>query len=202
MKLLLLRRPQAARRQGFTVAELLIASSVGLLIGGVAGLLILESAREDVRSVADMAVEQAASDLEGRLVSCLRIMSARESVVYTTPTEDEEDGYRGFQRIIVAQGPVPDFPRAELRFDAATGSAIYLSNRLVVGSQEVLMQSHSNRVVLRNLCFFPSVKADSTPDNSLVNIVIEVDDDGSSRRRTNSNPARIQRTFAVKMRNN
>ena len=165
-------------------------------------MLILEAAKEDARCVADMSVEQAAFNLESRVLGCLRIMSAREAVVYTTPTEEGAESYPGYQRIIVAQGPAPDYPRSELRFEPSTGRAIYLPNRDNSATQQVLMQSRSNSVVLRNLCFLPSVKADTTPDNSLVNVVIEMDDNGSGQRKVNTNFARVQRTFCVKMRNN
>lgn len=190
-----------ARREGFTLAELLIATGVGALIGIGAVFLLIEAAKENVRSIADMTVEQAATDLEGKVAQCLRGMSAREAVVYTSPVTDEQSGFHGYQRIIVARGAAPDYPRAELRFDTDAKRAVFLANRNQTGTQQVLMHSRSNSVMLRNLCFFPSMKSDSTPDNSLINVVIEVDDAGSSRRNTTCNPARVQRTFSVKMRN-
>jgi len=202
MKLLPSRCCRRRHRDGFTLVEMMFAWSIGLLIAGGGVLLVLEAAKENARSVADMSLEQAASDLESRVVECLRTMSAREAVVYTSPAEDGGETYRAYRSVIVARGPAPDFPRSELRFEPDSGRVVFLSNRLVTASQKVLMQNQTNRFVVRNLCFFPAIKSDTTPDNSLINVVIELDDDGASARRTASNFARIQRTLSVKMRNN
>jgi hypothetical protein len=189
-------------RRGFTLVELVVASGVGMLIAGGGMLLLVEASKETYRGMADATVEQAASDLESRIFRCLRSMSASEGVVYTTPGSVGPGGYQGYQRIIVARGPTPDYPREELRFDASAAQAVYLPNRSISSTSQLFMNSRSNVVVLRNLCFFPSFKQDGTPDNSLVNVVVEVDDAGYARRSGSVNPARIQRTFAVKMRNN
>lgn len=188
------------RRRAFTMVEFLIASGVGTLLAGAAMMLMLETTKESLRALADYTVEQQASDLEHKIVRYLRGMSANEGVIFFTPSASA--GYPGYCRIIVARGPAPDFPREELWFDPDTKRVSYRTNRSQTASEQVVMRSRTNVVVLRNLCFFPSVKSDGALDNSLVNVVFDLDEDGASRRQASTTPARIQRTFAVKMRNN
>ena len=187
-------------RRAFTMLEFLIASGVGALIAGAAILLMVETTKESLRGLADYTVEQQASDLEHKIGRYLRSMSANEGVVFFTPSAS--GGYPGYCRIIVARGPAPDFCREELWFDPDTKMVAYRTNRTQTASEQVIMRSRTNVVVLRNLCFFPSLKSDGTLDNSLVNVVFDLDEDGASGRHANTTPARIQRTFAVKMRNN
>ena len=202
MKDLLAARRQIRKEGGFTLAELIVASGVGTIIAGTMMLLLLQSAKEQYRGTADANVEQAAGELEHQVIRLLRTMSATEGVVFTSLTTNNDVSFHGYQRIIVARGPTPDFPREEIRFDALNQRAVYDPNRAVTNNEQVLLESRPSAYVLRNLCFFPSLKEDGTPDNSLVNVIIEVDDNGSSRRHTVVNPAHIERTFAVKMRNN
>jgi hypothetical protein len=202
MKLFSSRQPPAVTQQGFTLAELVIASSVGVLIAGTMMFLLIESAAEQYRGISDANVEQASSSLEMQIIQRLRSMSANEGVVYASPLTNGGSLFPAYRRIIVARGPWPTYPREEIRFDNANNCAIHLPNVSAATNQQVLLQANSSAYVLRNLCFFPALKADGTADSSLVNVVIELDDNGSSRRQcTNSNPARVQRTFSVKMRN-
>lgn len=189
------------RRRAFTLVELLIASSIGLLIAGGVMLLLIESTKEMYRDVADETVQQAAGDLESKLARCLRGMSAAESVVFATPASSTGPGTNWFRRIIVARGPAPGFPREEIRFDTNSAAALYFPNRLLTNNT-VLLQSRAGSYALRDLYFYPSFEEDGTLDSSLIYVVFDIDDDGYSRTPGAANFAKVQRTFAVKMRNN
>lgn len=186
-------------RSGFTLVELLVASGVGALVTGASLLLLLESARESRRGFADATLESAVNGVQTRIVGCLRPMSADEGVIFADPMNNSDGVLLGFRRVIMARGPAPDFPREELRFDTSTGQAIYDPNRSLNGN-EVVIGDSTPRAVIRRVCFWPSLKKDGTPDNSLINVAIVADDNGTSGRPL-PNPANVWRTFTVRMRN-
>lgn len=198
----LLRGKSTVRRRGFTIPELIIAGAVGMMITGTMMLLLIESAKEQYRGVADATVEEAANDLQSQMIKYLRSMSANEGMVFAQPVTNVGAVFKGYQRVIVAHGPAPDYPREEIRFDPQANSVTYNPNLSTTNNLQVVLQSRPAAFMLRNLCFLPAWREDGMPDNSLVFVVIELDDNGSSRRTAHANPAHVQRTFAVKMRNN
>lgn len=190
--------------RGFTMVELLVASSVAALVAGTAMLLLIQSAKENRRGVADATVEQVSSDLQNKIIQYLRVMSASEGVVFSSPATNPSGTLLGYQSIIVARGPAPDYPRQQISFNPGTGRVLYKSNLSSTNAAAILVQTNS-RAVVRVLSFTPSLKTDGTPDNALVNVLIKMDDNGSSGRFGSSrsnNPANVWRSFAVKMRNN
>jgi prepilin-type N-terminal cleavage/methylation domain-containing protein len=190
--------------RGFTMVELLVASSLAALVAGTAMLLLIQSAKENKRGVADATVEQMSSDLQNKIIQDLRVMSAGEGVIFSSPATNPSGTILGYQNIIVARGPAPDYPRQQISFDPGTGRVLYNSNLSSTNAPAILVQTNS-RAVVRVLSFSPSLKTDGTADNALVNVLIEMDDNGSSGRFGTShsnNPANVWRSFAVKMRNN
>lgn len=189
-------------RTGFTLVEVLIASSLGVLVSGAVMVLFLETARENYRALADQGVEHAASLLQDRILAHLRSMSARAGLVYRAPVIQEEVAV-GYRRVTASRGMPPDFPREELQFDSVGGRMLYFKDASNTNSENatVLLQSKVGSYRLREACFFPSLKIDGTPDNSLVNVILVLDDDGSSRSRPTGNPISVERTFSVRLRN-
>jgi prepilin-type N-terminal cleavage/methylation domain-containing protein len=190
--------------RGYTMVELLIAASVAALVAGTAMMLLIQSAKENRRGLADATVEQVSSDLQNKIIQNLRVMSATEGVVFSSPVQNALGSLLGYQSIIVARGPAPDYPRQRISFDPGTGSVLHKSNVASTNAPAILVQTNS-RVVVRGLTFSPSLKADGTPDNALVNVLIKMDDNGSAGRygaSRSNNPANVWRSFAVKMRNN
>jgi len=182
----------------------MVATGVGVLIAGTTMLLLLASAKESRRGLADAVVEQAASDLEHKLMRTLRVMSANEGIVFGSPSTNSSGTVVGYNSIIIAAGPSPDNPRQQIAFDPASGSVTYKTNYASPNSMLVLAATNANSTI-RLLTFQPSVKPDGTPDNSLVNVLLQVDDNGSAGRfgaNRSNNPAVVWRSFAVKMRNN
>jgi type II secretory pathway pseudopilin PulG len=190
--------------RAFTILEFLVASSVAGLVAGTAMMLLIQSAKENRRGVADATVEQVSSDLENKIIQSLRVMSAGEGVVFSSPATNSSGALLGYQSIIVARGPAPDYPRQQISFSSATGKVLYNSNLASTNAATFLVKTNSCAMV-RLLSFSPSLKTDGTPDNALVNVLIKMDDNSSSRRFGSSrsnNPAIVWRSFAVKMRNN
>jgi len=193
--------PSPARhRRGFTLIELIVASSIAGLVLGVTMILLLASAKENKRGVADASVEVAASDLQNRIIFYLREMSATEGVIFANTATNNSGAQVGYKSIIVARGPAPDNPRQQISFDASQGKVTYNPTWGGTNSPVVLIQTNSHQA-LRLLAFSPSIKPDGRTDNALVNVILKLDDNGSSGRGT-ANPANVCRTFAVRMRNN
>jgi prepilin-type N-terminal cleavage/methylation domain-containing protein len=197
----ILHRHPSAGRRGFTLIEVLVALMVATVVGSTAMLLLLASAREARRGVADAMVEQVAGNLQNEIVVRLRVMSASESVVFSGPATDSGGGIIGFRSIIIARGPASDYPREQITFDDHLGLVLYTSNRAQQGGEIVLGQNEPG-VAIRQVCFSPSLKWDGTPDNALINVLIKLDDNNTSGRTASANPASICRTFSVRMRNN
>jgi len=164
-------------------------------------ILLLESAREERRGFADATVEQAAAKLQTQIIACLRVMSASEGVIFYAPATDSAGATNGFTSIILAEGPAPDYPREQITFDAPTGKVLYYPNRSATNTA-ITMIGNGSGVVIRQVCFSPSLKSDGSPDNALINVLIKLDDNGASGRTVMPNPASIWRSFSVRMRNN
>ena len=187
-------------RRGSSLVEILIASSIALLVVGAFMLLILETSTEQRWGIVETQLHSQAGLLQDRLTRLLRQMSATESSIYGDPVQNGAPIYR---RLIVAEGEAPATPRQELVYVPNSMTLIHDPDRNVGGNEVVLMQSASP-VKLRTLYFFPSMKPDGTPDSASINIHFELDDDGASGRFNpdgSSRPVSVVRTFTVAMRN-
>jgi len=186
--------------QAFTLIELMVASGVAGLVLSATMVLLIGAAKENRRGVDDATVQQAASDLENRIVFYLRQMSANEGVVFSVPATNSTGALVGYSDIIVARGPAPDNPRQEINFDQTRGQATYNPNRAGTNPPVMLIQTNAHQA-LRLLAFAPSIKPDGRTDNALINVLLKIDDNGSSEKNT-AHRVSVYRTFAVKMRNN
>jgi hypothetical protein len=186
--------------RAFTVAETVIASAIMVLVMGSLAMLFFIMAKEQREVMTDGTLQEKAAVIEDRLSSLLRNMSVSESVLFTSPLS----GSTGFYyRIIVAKGGAPDYPREEVYFNTNTHSLIYDPNRATSGNEETLFAPDAD-VTLRRLYFFPSLKTDGTTDSTILNVVMEVDDDGYAQRKNSSGVIKntsISRYFSVKLRN-
>ena len=169
--------------------EVLVASSIAILLVAVTLMLLLQSAREGRRGFADATVEEAVAGLQSQLLAHLRVTSATEGVIFAGPSS-----------IIFARGPAPDYPREQITFNSGTGQVLYYVNRTMLANPLVLHQNRTN-VTLRQLGFSPSIKPDGTTNCALINVIINMDDNGSAGRRGSGNPASVWRTFSIEMRN-
>jgi hypothetical protein len=192
---------QNHRRQlgGMTLVEVMIAvvlmvSTLGTLM--VIGLLI---SREQKLQLAAETVSQKTNLLQDRLLRLLREMSETEGIIFG----NQIPGQNRYRMIIMGRGPAPDYPRERLAFDPMAGKLIYASNSALTGSEQVLFQSIKGAKLLE-MAFYPSLQVGDVPNNSLLNIKMQVGDDGlSGRRLANGNLLTnfSTRYFAVRMRN-
>jgi hypothetical protein len=180
-----------------------VAASVAVVILGGVGVLLIQVAREQRKGLVDTTLEQMAGNLQDRLTVVLRSMSASQGSSFANPVTSEQGQTIGFSRIVVARGRAPDYPREEIYFDAAAGTVVHRPD-LSTGGNEITLFRGNSEAVLRQVCFFPSLKADGAPDFTLVNIWLEFDDCEAAGRIDEHGARRsttLQRTFTIKMRN-
>jgi hypothetical protein len=182
-----------------TIVEMLIAASIVAAVWGGMLTLVVEVAREQRAGLAGSTMEQKADNLQDRLMSALRKMSAGESVVFANPIDDGD----GFCRIIVAQGKAPEYPREEILFNPTSHSVTHNQDLSHTG-HELSLFNPSSDITLRKVFFYPSLKPGGLLDGSSLNVWIEADDNGLSGQRnfgglikTNT----VVRSFSVQMRN-
>lgn len=182
-----------------TLVETLIGSSIATVVIGGVMTLIWQVGNEQRRAVADATLEQHAAIVQDRLVSLLRSMSATESVSFGGPI----NGTAFYQRVVVARGKTPAFPREEIYFDPANLRLMHDPDRNVSGNETALFAG-TNQLVLRSAYFFPSLKAGGVLDSSTLNVALALDDNGLAGRRNANGTARtttVTRSFTVSFRN-
>jgi hypothetical protein len=201
MKLTSRSRAATKRQQGLTLIEIMVGGTISVGLAGGLLCLLAFVAKEQQRELADAILQEETSFVQDQLMRLVRSMSQSESVIFGNPTQ--EAGVTVFQSVIVARGQAPAYPREVIRYDPSTQALIHDPDRTVTGDQ-VQMCVGKGGAVLRKLYFFPSLKQGGIPDNSALNIWMEMDDNGLARRRnpdgsiTNTT---IVRSFTVQMRN-
>jgi prepilin-type N-terminal cleavage/methylation domain-containing protein len=191
-----------ARRQAFTLIELMMASGIGLVFAGAVVALLYQAGVEQRSGLADATVEDKAYTLQENISSCLRIMSSNQGISpdYNTAATDSHGNLLGYQTIYVflanANG---SYTTEKIHFDPTTGAVVYTPNGSAPGTT-ILWMTNSPTVALRQLYFNTSFNPDGSLDSSLVNVRLQMDDNGASRQNVTNNPASIYRSFSVQMR--
>jgi prepilin-type N-terminal cleavage/methylation domain-containing protein len=189
-------------RRGFTLVEVMVAISIGLVPAGAAVFLLFQTATEMRRGLAATTVEQKADGLQAKLARCLRCKSGNMGLTpdYTSGYTDGAGNFIGYQTVYAFLSLTNgSYVREKISFDSATGVVTYTSN-MVYSAQTTRWMSNSATVKLRTLCFTPSYNLDGSLDCSLVNVTFSMDDNSFGRHVSVNNPASIYRTFSVQMR--
>jgi prepilin-type N-terminal cleavage/methylation domain-containing protein len=190
-------------RRAFTLVELMVATAVGVGLAGTVVLLLVQSATEQRNGFADTTVEEEAYALQSRITSCLRGMSATQGVTpnYTSTLYDSNgNNLSEYQSISVFYPTNGGYITASITYNAASGSVIYTPNVLTPSTQVVWMTNDAS-AVLTQFYFTTSFNLDGSQNNSLVNVLFQMNDNGFSQQTPNNNPASIHRNFSVQMRN-
>jgi type II secretory pathway pseudopilin PulG len=189
-------------RQAFTLVELLIAMSVGIILAGTVVLLLVQAGTEQQRGYADATVEERAYILQSDLTTCLRGMSSGYGVTFS-PTNQAFSGtnFLGYTKIYVFQPNSigSTFKTGMINADLTTGAVVYTPDILSPGTMTVWLTNSTN-VRLGRFYFNTYQNMDGSQNNSLVYVTFQLDDNGYSRQKTSDNIANIQRSFAVQMR--
>jgi prepilin-type N-terminal cleavage/methylation domain-containing protein len=189
-------------RRAFTLVELLVATAIGVGLSGTVVLLLVQSATEQRTGFANTTVEEKAYTLEANITTCLRSMSAGLGVQPDWPSEiySTNGNPLGYTSIFVFYPTNGVYITANIRYNAATGQVIYTPNTSTPSIQTQWM-TNSASTVLTQLYFSTSVNMDSSQNNSLVNVLLQMNDNGFSQQNPTNNTASIYRNFSVQLRN-
>jgi hypothetical protein len=184
-----------------TLVEVLLAAAISSgVIGGLMYVLVMV-AREQKWEVADIVLQQEAGQVQDQLMRMVRSMSQSESVIFADPII--KSGVTVHQSVVLARGKAPEYKREKIAFNSSNHTLDYVPDISVTGNTQVLYTNHCG-AVLRNLCFYPSLKPGLIPDSSTLNIWLEMDDAGLGQRRKSDGTmvtSTVIRSFTVKMRN-
>jgi prepilin-type N-terminal cleavage/methylation domain-containing protein len=191
-----------AGRRAFTLVELMVAMSIGVILAGTVVLLLVQAATEERHGYSDMTVEERAYTLQANITSCLRGSSAGLGMTPNNGSQVLSGGYIiGYTSIYVfkpnANGSA--FTTAQISADLISGAVVYTPDTSVPANQ-ILWMTNSPGVVLRQLYFMYSGNLDGSQNNQLVNVTFQMDDNGYSQQNATNNVANIQRSFSVQMR--
>jgi Tfp pilus assembly protein PilE len=179
---------------GSTLMEVLIASSIGVLVLAALIALMTTQVQEQRKEMVDSNLQQQANLLEDKITRLFRSMSAGQAAILGNPIAA---GSPFYHLIVVARGSAP-IAREQVAFDSATFTCASTPNLAVPATREIYF-GQSKLAVLRELYFFISQKNDGASDASAITVFFKMDDNGMGHRgRTNV----LVRSFTTTMRNN
>lgn len=190
------------RPEAFTLPELMVATSVGIVLVGAVVMLLIQAALENRRALATTTTEIKTFVLQSTISACLRVMSANQGISpnYSTALADGNGNVLGYQTIYVFQSNTNGtYSTKQISFDSNLGKVTYTPDMTHPGNQIVWM-TNSPVATLRKLCFSNSLNPDGSLNGSLINVRLQMDDNGFSRQASVNNSANIYRFFSVKMR--
>jgi prepilin-type N-terminal cleavage/methylation domain-containing protein len=202
MKMKSAQRGGRASRRAFTLPELMVASSVGLLITSAVISLLMLSALEDRLGLGCATVEEKAYVLQTTIAKNLRPMSANQgmspdySLPYTAPNGSVL-GYNGIYVFVAMTNGT--YANEHIFFNSTNGAVTCVNNSTSPATQSLWM-SNSPTCNLTNLWFSTSLNPDGSVNGSLVNVAIEMNDNGFAHQNPTNNCASVYRSFSVQLR--
>ena len=190
-------------RRAFTLVELLVAAALGSVLAGTVLLLLCQTATEQRCGFADMTVEEQAYTLQANITSCLRSMSANQGMTpnYSSGLYNGSGNLLGYTSVFLFYPATNGtYITGNISYNSVSGTVTYTSNVLAPSIQTVWM-SNNAAATLTELCFSSSFNLDGSQNNSLVNVLFQMNDNGFSQQNPVNNPASIYRNFSVQMRN-
>jgi prepilin-type N-terminal cleavage/methylation domain-containing protein len=188
-------------RHAFTLVELMVAMVIGLGLAGSTVLLLVQSATEQRSGFADTTVEEKAYTLQANITSCLRSMSANQGLtpVYSSGVNNTNGTLLGYQSVFVFYPTNGGYVTASISYNPSTGKVTYTPN--VASPPQVIWMTNGTSTELTEFYITTSFNPDGSQNNSLVNVVFQMNDNGFSQQGTINNPSSIFRNFSVQMRN-
>ena len=189
-------------QRAFTLAELMVATAVGLGLSGTVVLLLVQTATEQRSGFAATTVEEKAYLLQANITSCLRSMSANQGLTpnYSSGVFAAGGILLGYESVFMFYPTNGAYNTASITYNPSVGQVIYTPNILSPTTQ-VLWMTNSSTAMLTEFYFTTSLNLDGSQNNSLVNVVFQMNDHGFSQQSPTNNPASIFRNFSVLMRN-
>ncbi len=169
MKLASVNAGGRACRRAFTLVELMVAMSVGVILAGTVVLLLIQAGSEEQRGYADSTVEERAYILQADVTSCLRGMSSGYGMtVSSTNQVFNGTNLLGYTKIYIFKPNANGvFTTGMINADLITGTVVYTPNILIPGTTNVWM-INSPSVRLDKFYFNTYPNLDGSQNNSLV----------------------------------
>lgn len=183
-------------RLGMTLAEVVVASAIGMMIAGSMGAVMMQVAREHRRGLIEYGVLKEADRLQDQLTQILRGMSVNQGVIYAG---EIAEGVPLYHRVLVS---TDSGVRQELTFDADLREIVHDSD--VNQGEGLLTLIESSEMIQVEECYFYSpCYPGGIPDSSAINVYFEISDNYSAGYRQEGQPAKVRfvRTFTVKLKN-
>jgi prepilin-type N-terminal cleavage/methylation domain-containing protein len=203
MKLVPAKFSSEPSRLAFTLVELMVAMTVGLILGGTVVYLLVQAAKEQQRGYSDTTVEEKAYMLQANIASCLRGMSCAYGITGSPTNQivNTNTGYTVWTKIYAFQPNTNGtaFTTCSISGDPVSGAVVYTPN-IAVPSSSVVWLTNSANVKLVRFWFENNQNFDLSNDNTLVNVVFELNDNGFSSQNATNNVADIYRRFSIQMR--
>jgi prepilin-type N-terminal cleavage/methylation domain-containing protein len=187
-----------ACRRAFTLVELMVAASIGVILAGTAVLLLIQAATEQQRGYSDTTLEERAYTLQANITSWLRSGSSSLGMQPNSATGDDTVGYTSIY-VFTPNADGSALTTSQISADLVSGAVVYTRDTSAPANQALWM-TNSPGVVLRKLNFKKSANLDGSPNANLVNVIFQMDDNGFSRQNATNNVADIERSFSVQMR--
>jgi prepilin-type N-terminal cleavage/methylation domain-containing protein len=189
-------------RRAFTLVEMLVATAVGSVLGGGMLLLLCQTATEQRYGLSDMTVEEKAYNLQANITACLRSMSANQGMTpdYSSGLYDGSGNLLGYQSVFIFYPTNGAYITGNIKYSASTGRVTYTTN-ILANTAQIVWMSNSPTAALTQFGLTASFNLDGSQNNSLVNVMFQMSDNGYSQQNPTNNPASIYRNFSVQMRN-
>jgi prepilin-type N-terminal cleavage/methylation domain-containing protein len=197
-----------SQRKGMTLVEVIIASAIAVFVTAGVVFLLFTFARQQRLAFIEAQVARRADRIQDRIMDILRSASRNQVVPFSV--NDAVPGQPSgkevfFYRIIFRSGE--NSPNQELRFDPTTHAIIYDPDRSVANNEVRLDGALSGTSLSRveYVWFAQGILPTGAPDNSLILVQLEVNDQGLARRSWRDPTKRANwviatRTFAVNLR--
>ncbi len=195
-------------RLGLTLVEVLVASSIAVFVSAAVVYLLFTVARQQRVAFIEAQVARRADRLQDEIMDILRRASRNQVVPFSV--NDAVPGQPSgkevfFYRIIFRSGE--NRPNQQLQFNPTTRRLVYDPNLATASDEQLLDRAfaNSNLTRLEYVWFAQGILPTGAPDNSLIFVQFEVNDQGLARRSwrdptKRSNWVIATRSFAVNLR--
>ena len=187
---------------GFTLPETLVATAIGVIITGFVSMLLLDSSMEARLGLGMATVEGQAYILQGTLTKNLHSMSANEGINpdNSAPYYAANGSLIGYTAIYAFLNNTNGTTTTEhIIYDPVHGTVTCVTNT-AMPANVVTWFTNSSTCSISNLWFSASQNPDGSENASLVNVVLEMNDNGYAEQNPTNNCASIYRSFAVQLR--
>ncbi len=189
-------RRRSRGRRAASLIELVISMTVSSGAAVLMVSLILVTAVEQKRALADHRLQADASRVQDKILGILREMSQTQSTQLGSSAT--VNGRTVYREIVFARGG-PPAPREVLKYDAANDKLFHDPDRSVANNETDLFVDRP-WIRLTDCYFAPTLRPDGAVDRTAMEVFLAFDDNGASGR-GNSDLTEYRYSFVIRYRN-